>query len=307
MRWTAWIGAAVAAAMTGGPAAAEVLHLDGIFAAKARDASLLPTIAVGPFGGRDGEELAEAIERRLAEPDADGTPHAQLIAPSLRPDGLLTGTASTSVAHDDYVETRERCTEKKDGKCVAKTRYRVRCTRRTIGLSADLRLVRRSDGRPLYAAPKSRDDSTSWCEDEGSGFSAEATVDGMIESIAREVRLDLMPHRERYKVRVNEDRDGLPPAAADRFRQAVRLTKTDEHAACAAFADVDRMVPDHGPTMFNLALCDEAAHRFAEAGDRYLRVRLLAPKEHGGDVSKGLGRAESLAAGEADVRLMAAR
>ncbi|MCP3736458.1 hypothetical protein M9979_16445 [Sphingomonas sp. RP10(2022)] len=288
------------------PVTAETLRVEGVFPAQAREASFLPTIGVDDVRGDFGAELGDAIERRLATLGRDGVPHAQLVAPGLRPDGMLGGRTSLAVSDSDYTETRERCTEKKDGKCVAKQKYRVDCVRRSIGFHADLRLVRRSDGGLPYAVAKARDDSHSWCEDGGVASNVDSTVHSMIESIAAEVRLDLAPHAESYTIRVQEKRDGLPPAVAAQFKQAVRLTKTDGAAACAAFAAIDRQVPDHGSTTFNLALCAEAAGRYAEAADRYTRARLFAPRA-GGEVSKGLGRVGALAAGAEDVAAMRRR
>lgn len=287
-------------------AAAETLRVEGIFPAQVREASFSPTIAVGAFTGPDGEELADAIERRLAKLGADGLPHVRLIPPSLRPDGMLTGHTDVSVADSDYTETRERCAEKKDGKCVRKEKYRVDCVRRAIDFRADRRLMRRTGGGLPYAVSKTRDDRHDWCEDSGVASDVSSVVHGFVESVAAEVRLDLAPHAEIYTIRVQERRDGLPAAAAARFKEAVRLTKRDPAAACAAFGEVDRMVRDHGSTVFNLALCAEAAGRYAEAGDRYTRARLFAPKA-AGEVSKGLGRVGALAAGAQDVAAMRAR
>jgi len=303
MRW--WLAVGVAALLSA-PAAGETLRVEGVFAAQAREASFLPTIAVGPIGGREGEALGDAIERQLGKLGADGLPHVQVIPPSLRPDGLLTGDTGVDVDDSDYTETRERCTEKKDGKCVAKEKYRVACVRRTIALRADLRIARAAGGLPPYRVTKTREDRSDWCEDRGVATDVGFTAGSMAESIAAEVRLDLAPHAESYTIRVQEARDGLTPEAAARFREGVRLTKHDPAAACAAFAEVDRLVPDHGSTMFNLALCAEAAGRYEEAGDRYARARLFALKA-GSAVSKGLGRVGALAAGRQDVAAMRAR
>lgn len=300
MRWLAMV---VIGSMLATPAAAETLRVEGVFPAQAREASFLPTMAVGPFAGPDGADLADAIERRLAKLGADGLPHVRLIPPGLRPDGLLDGRTDVDVADSDYSESRERCVEKKDGKCVRKEKYRVACVSRTIRFRADLRLMRRSGGALPYAVAKTRDDRHDWCEDSGVASDVGSVVHGFIESIAAEVRLDLAPHAESYTIRVQERRDGLSPEAATRFKQAVRLTKSDAAAACAVFAEVDRMVPDNGSTTFNLALCAEAAGRYAEASDRYARARLFAPKA-AGEVSKGLGRVGALAAGAQDVAAM---
>jgi len=308
MRWAAAMAMVAMVAMGSSwalpmAARAETLRIEGVFPAQAREASFLPTLAVGAFAGPEGDALADAIERRLATLGRDGLPHATVIAESLRPGGVLSGRTGVDVSHSDYSETRERCTEKKDGKCVARQRYRVACVRRSIAFRAELRLVRRRDGALPYTVVKTRDDQDDWCEDGGVATPVFSAVQGMIESVAAEVRLDLAPHAEHFTIRVQERRDGLPPDAAARFKQAVRLTKSDGAAACAAFAEVDRMVPDTGSTTFNLALCAEAAGRYAEAADRYTRARLFAPKA-AGEITKGLARVGALAAGAQDVAAM---
>lgn len=305
MRITMGMAVTICAIATALPARAETLRIEGIFAATAREASFLPTIGVDTLSGRAGEQLGMAIERQLQQLETSDVPHPRLVPISLRPDGLLRGRADVAVEENDYAEARERCTEKKDSKCVRRVTYRVGCTTRTIRLRADLQLVRRGDGRTLYAVPQTRDDSGSWCEDSGVEPIVGLAVDVMTESIARAVRLDLAPHRERYTIRVQENHDGLPRDTADRFRQAVHLTKTDQSAACRAFAEVDRIAPDNGSTLFNLALCAEAEGQYAVAGDLYTRARVFSPRA-GGDISKGLGRVRSLTDGEADVKRMAA-
>ena len=97
MRWAALL----IGSMLAWPAAAETLRVEGVFAAQAREASFLPTIAVGGFHGPDGGELADAIERRLAKLGEDGLPHARLIPPALRPDGLLSGLTDVDVSTSD--------------------------------------------------------------------------------------------------------------------------------------------------------------------------------------------------------------
>ncbi|MEI5685948.1 hypothetical protein [Sphingomonas kyungheensis] len=287
------IGLAMLAAA---PAAAETLHVTGVFAAGARDASRLSTIAVGPFGGADGAALGDAIERRLRALDREPLPHVRVIAASLRPDAVLTGRTSVGVVDDAYREPRERCAETKDGKCVRRQRYSVGCIRRTVTLRADLTL----DGRGRYAPVRTRDDRHDWCEDGGVPGNVAASVAAMIESVAAETRDDLAPKPADYTIRLDETRDGLPPPLAARFKAAVRLTKHDSAAACAAFAAIDQDAPDHGPTMYDLALCAEAAGRYGEAADRYLRARVLLPRA-GGEISRGLARVASLAAGAEDV------
>ena len=156
------------------------------------------------------------------------------------------------------------------------------------------------DGQVVYAASKVREDNDGGCED---GFlaAADSTLSTMVHSIAKEVRLDLAPHRDQYAVRVREDRAGLSPADADRFRDAVRLSKRDQAAACRAFAAFGASAPDHGPTLFNRALCAEAEGRYIEAGHLYVRARVFG-RGSGGAVGAGLDRAASLRAETEDVR-----
>lgn len=286
------------------PSSAETLHMTGVFAAGAREASMLPTIGVAPFSGPNGDELGSAIERRLERLGEDGTPHPQLIVPSLRPDGLLEGATEVIVDDHPYVETRRRCVEKdKKDKCTKRETYEVRCIARTVGLRATMRLTRWRDRRTVYAATKVRDDRDEGCEAGGIVTPVASTLASMTESIAREVRFDLAPHRDDYKIRVREERAGLSGAGAQRFKAAVRLTKRDETAACRAFVTIGEQAPDHGPTLFNRGLCAEAAGRYAEASDLYLRARVFGTT-FGSDVSRALTRVASLRDGAEDIERM---
>ena len=281
------------------PIAAETIRVQGVFAAGAREASLLPTIGVDLFEGPDGDALGNAIERRLTGPGMADAPHADIIAPALRPDGLLTGRAAASVDDFDYIESRERCVEKKDKTCVRREKYRVRCTRRTVTLNADLKMIRTRDGRIVYAMPKRRSSTDNACEDSGFLSPVDGTVQSMIEGMAQEVRLDLAPHFERYTIRIKEDRKALPADLAGQFRAAIHDTKHDAPTACARFAAIGVGAPDHGPTLFNRALCAESAGQYREAFDLYTRARVFAP-DAGSDVSKGLSRVAALVAGAED-------
>ncbi len=65
-------------------------------------------------------------------------------------------------------------------------------------------------------------------------------------------------------------------------------------------------MPDQGSTTFNLALCAEAAGRYAEAADRY-NAGAAVRAGCGQRGEQGLERVASLAAGRDDVAIMRAR
>src|SRR5690606_23672279 len=115
----------------------------------------------------------------------------------------------------------------------------VNCTRRVINLTADLRLVRRADGRVGYATAKPRRDESSWCRGQNPPRTVEEAVRGMILDIAGEVRHDIAPRVENYSVRFRESTKDLPKNLNRPFKDIVRQTQRDLHGACAAWAVMD--------------------------------------------------------------------
>jgi len=91
-------------------------------------------------------------------------------------------------------------------------------------------------------------------------------------------------------IRVVEDRKGLSREDGERFKNALRLTKTDPGAACRQWQAIADANPAHGASLFNVGLCDEAAGDLDGAERLY---RQAAQLSRAGNIADGLRRIEA--------------
>lgn len=282
------------AMLTGTSARAEVLPVSGIYPAASDAAAALRSIAVDRFDGEDGAELSLALEDALGKAAVDGAAWFRISTALLdggNAEGVLRGTAQADQEFEDYTEEREECIKDDKDKCTPeKRKFRVRCTHRTIAFLANVRLYDPA-GVLLWSDKPTRERRDSFCEDQDRPSSLEAVARELAGQVAGSVRFALAPARRSATIRVNESRKGLEKALANRFKGAVRLTKTDWPAACREWEAIGQLAPTHQPTLFNRALCGEASGDDARAGDLYRQLLGLSPA--GGPALEGLGRIAS--------------
>jgi len=306
---------ALAALGMGAGALAETITISGRFPAQNREASYLRKLAIDRFGGRDGEQLANAITSALGQASNGSGPHFTLLGGGgvgpARAQGTLSGSANSDWEEHRVQLTRNRCVERaapksgeREGECIKKADVPVPCTERTTSLTASLRIVRIADGAIVYSANKPRSETISWCVGESPANSAEATIAGMIAGIANEVRGEIAPHGETYRIRFREDRAGLSKEVGARFKDTVKLSQRDVGAACTAWAAIDRDQPGQLSTVFNLGLCAEQRGEYPAALALYQRAGTMKRAD---DINTAIGRAQALIAGAEDEARFAAR
>ena len=277
---------------------AEVLTVEGVYPARTAGAVEIEEITVERFGGDVGEQLAIAITDRLEDVRLDSQPYFTIksatgggntyhiygaagAAPEEAPSGpvgaTLRGTASGEVSEvRDGSEKRTRCVRRDDNKkCIEETVDVFRCRKMTVRFSPSLRLIAR-EGGTLYAADDDLVQSQRYCANDKSEPSPARMMDSMVDEFAQRVRYDLAPEFRRADVRIMESRKGLAKADSSAFRETVRLTKSDQAAACAQFEAMLASYPDHASLLFNAGLCAERDGRLEEAAELYQRTRMTA-------------------------------
>ena len=279
-------------------ALAEVLTVEGVYPARTAGAVEVEEITVERFGGDVGEQLAIAITDRLEDVRLDSQPYFTIKSatgggntyhiygaagaapeePISGPVGAtLRGTASGEVSEvRDGSEKRTRCVRRDDNKkCIEETVDVFRCRKMTVHFSPSLRLIAR-EGGTLYAADDDLVQSQRYCANDKSEPSPARMMDSMMDEFAQRVRYDLAPEFRREDVRIMESRKGLAKADSSAFRETVRLTKSDQAAACTQFEAMLASYPDHASLLFNAGLCAERDGRLEEAADLYQRTRMTA-------------------------------
>lgn len=255
------------------PAAAETLTVSGSDPASAHVNDLL-RISVERFDGEDGAALAQQLEAELGNAQFGGRPWYRVVAPEsgAPTDGLVTGTTRASVDEVPVTEKRKRCVEHDTAdkkKCVKEVDVDIRCRRRTISVATTARLVAIADGTVRYTRPLNARDQITYCPDRNASRSVDDYVEGVQRDQVRAIRNDLAPRDYSLDVRVEESTKGLAKPAQAAFKNAVRLTKSDEAGACAAWTALTRDAEPTAALSFNLGLCAEMRGDFTAATDWY--------------------------------------
>lgn len=271
-----WICGLAAAVLVAVPAQAEVLRVAGIYPARADEAAFVNRLAVESLGGRDGPALTFAIEDELNDVIVDQRPWFQVVPNGADADAVLRGFASLDLRTSKITRSKKVCVEENDkGKCVRKEERKIDCRNHDYVLSPDLRLTAR-DGRQLYSSSHLSERKTyTVCPDDREP-SRSSIARELAGRIAESVRDDIAPEDRADDVRVLENRDGLSREDSDRFKQALRLTKSDPAAACRVWEDLARSNPTQIATAFNVALCAESAGDDAQARALYERLLSMA-------------------------------
>lgn len=295
----------LAALAFAGTARAEVLAVAGVYPAGSDRAAALRSLSIERFGGSDGGALTIRVEDALREVAIDGRPYFTLLARSDIAEGVLRGNATADVIRSRTTQRKEKCLSRdSNDKCLERGKVDVPCERRRIELEVSLRLVARN-GDLLHRDDQPETEEITTCDDDKtSPKSVETVVREMLATVARRTRLALAPEARSEKIRVLEDRKGLSRYDGDRFRNALRLTKTDAPAACRQWQAIAETNPNHPATVFNTGLCAESAGDLAAAEQRY---RLAAQLTRAGNVRQALDRLSDRRRADAQLRMHSGR
>ncbi len=264
-------GLALGAGLSAMPAAAETLRIAGVYPAESDGAASLNSIAVERFGGVDGDALAFAVADRLREAEVQGEPWFTVLVQSRAEDAdaVLTGYAQPTYADTDYKSKREICWAEDDrGRCIERREVELDCVRISITLRPEMRLVG-YNGNLLWSSDIQKNRQLSYCPELDTAPDGDPAIREMVDEVARDVRYRLAPAYRVEDIRIMERRRGLEGDARDEFRDAIRLTRTDEAAACAQFARLHTQNPDHPALSFNVGLCAEQRYDIDAAEAAY--------------------------------------
>jgi hypothetical protein len=276
------------------PAAAEVLTIEGSEPASA-NVNDLGRVAVERFEGHDGAVFAQALEAELGAAQFGGQPYFRIVAPEsgATVDALVTGTVRSNAEETPVTEKRERCTEYDPAdkkKCVKEIEVDIRCRRRVATVATTARLVAIADGSVRYSRPLNARDEITFCPDRTASRTVEQFVTATLKSQVQSIRNDLAPRGYAIDIRVDENRKGLPKAAQELFKDAIRQTKSDQIGACATWTALTRDAVPTAALAFNLGLCSEMQGDFDAAIDWYGEAQRQGSRSS--TIPEGLARIE---------------
>ena len=256
------------------PLKAETLPIEGVYPAGSDQLANLNSLAIGPFTREDGEFLSIELEQRLTGVRVRGAPYFSIVPLRAKggADGTITGSATSSLdERREQVKDRVCAYEDAKGKCRQWRDVIINCTRRIVTLTYTLQVEGRRRER-VFGVASTAEDSQLICPNSGEVPTIETAVAQLISRVANELRLQFAPLEVREDIRVKEGTDGLQNDAKKKFKEGIKLTKRNVTSACTVWAEVDQLVPDHGPTLFNLGLCAESRREYDAAETFYRRV-----------------------------------
>lgn len=292
---------ATLAVLVSGPAAAETLTVSGWYAAEAREVSALRSLAVDRFDGNEGSSLALAVERALGYGrDRDGGPYFRIRSGYDEADGVVTGAMHVRVENTKFKRKVKRCdSDDKKTKCKddEKIEVELRCTRRIVSASADVKITRTSDDSVIYNRSLPQRNQVEYCEDDDLPAGVDELVTPFVNSVADQVAREALPFGRTEKVRIRESRSGLNKEDSNQMKSLIAATKTNEAAACAGWREMETRGIVHPTLGFNLGLCAESEGELDTAIRYYTQ---LARSSRSLDVTEAISRVERRMAGEAD-------
>lgn len=257
------------------PLRAETLPIEGIYPADNDTLSALNSLAIRSFTGSEGQSLEIQLEQRLRDAVVRGAPYFSIVGfrGNGSADGVLSGSAYGRSEARNEVVRRQICASRNDkGKCVETQVVNENCTRRNITLNYNLSVEGRRQER-IFSVSNTAVDSTLICSDTTGVPPVDVVLQYLIANVATGLRIQFAPLERHEDIRVKEGTEGLEGNAKKKFKEGIKLTKRNTASACEAWGEVDQLVPNHAPTLFNLGLCAESRGDYNGAEALYRRVQ----------------------------------
>ncbi len=184
---------------------------------------------------------------------------------------IISGNVGKATSQDSYFyEKRSRCADKK---CKELIYYKVRCMKRVVGLSAELRMVDISQGDIIYGDTMNRNATYKHCSDDSRALpSKEIVAQNLAESIANDFIYKLTPHYRNFRVVLLEDAD-LDYSDEQEKLLEVSLAYIEQGRFDKAERFLIDLIDSTGSqsyvAFYNLGVVKEAEGNYAEAKEYY--------------------------------------
>jgi len=255
-------------------------------------------ISIAPFTN-DSVNLSSKIEANLAKHRLDGKEYFTIVSRTdfnriireqkiqnsglidqstavevgnlIGAEAIISGNVGRVTSSDTrYYENRTRCADKK---CKELVVYKVRCMKRAVGLSADMRIVDVVRGDIIYADTMRRNKVYRHCSDDSKPLpSAYMAAEKLASSIADNFTYKLLPHYKQFEVVLLEEADldytdkqeQLLEYALKYIEQA-RYDKAQE----LLFQLIDSTAQQSYVPFYNLGVLKEVEGNYEEAKEYY--------------------------------------
>jgi curli biogenesis system outer membrane secretion channel CsgG len=186
-------------------------------------------------------------------------------------DAIISGNVGRTTAQDSrFYETRVRCANKK---CDKLEYYDVRCKKRVVGLSAELRMVDVSKGDIIYADTMNPTSVYTHCIDDSRPLpSREIAAQSLAQSIANDFSYKLTPHYRTFEVSLLEDPDlDYNDTQEKLLKVSLEYIKQGRYDKAERFLVdlIDSTAEKSFVPFYNLGVIKEAEGKYDEAKEYY--------------------------------------
>lgn len=255
-------------------------------------------IAVLPFDGKQGSDMATEVEGMLAAITLNDKQHFELIdrqslakvmdemkfgqsglvdpktaakiGKMVGANGIYTGKIS-EYSHSDSHYSEKRREKKRE--------YTVSCTKRQGHISFTPKLVEVSSGKIIYANNIKGTKTDYHCSDSESSLdSVEDIMRGAKADVLNQMRKDVAPFVENVVISVVTTDEGLGSNAAleAKLESSIQFAKLNRmERACEMWDELIAAAPSAPAAIHNKGLCHEIAGRFTEALQLYKKSEKL--------------------------------
>jgi len=184
---------------------------------------------------------------------------------------IISGNVASPTAQDShFYEDRVRC---KDLKCKELVFYNVRCTKRVVGLSAEVRITDVTRGDIIFADTLNKNATFKHCVDDSKALpSKEMAAQRLATTIAREFTYKLTPHYRHFDVTLLDSPD-LDYSSKQEELLKVSLEYIEQERYSKAENLLKRLVDSTGSQsyvpFYDLGVLSEAKGKYKEAQEYY--------------------------------------
>lgn len=195
-------------------------------------------------------------------------------------EALISGSVGRVASSDtSFYEKRTRCLDKK---CKSVQNYSVRCTKRTIGLSADLRMVDIAKGDIIYANTFNKSGEWKHCSDDSRSLpSVEVVAQSLANIIADEFTTKLTPHYRYFEVTLLDSADIKYSSKEKQLLEvSLEYIKQSRYDKAEKFLIdlIDSTNQKSYVAFYNLGVVKEAEGNYKEAREYYMMADELMIK-----------------------------
>jgi tetratricopeptide (TPR) repeat protein len=271
----------------------------------APEAPKLRRVAVLPFDGPRGKEVAAELEAALSNIMIDGKQYFEFVdrmsvdkvlkemnlsmtglvdaATAVKvgkmtgAQGIYTGVITASRASDNsYRENRTRCVRTvtkydKNNKpyeaCGEQESYSVTCTKREAVFAFTPKLINVERGTVVYASNFDGKAQSAACRDSAKPLADGQELIDQARKIAMDkIRKDIAPYYVQKKVRLMDSDEGASEPAAEKLKNGLDFAKQNRFdRACELWGEARRISPRAPAILYNLGVCQEAMGNYEEA------------------------------------------